>query len=189
MNVLLVSKRFGSSACLCLTKGRLIAAAAMLLLFVPVFSLYLGYQLGGNGTSAGAEQVATVINEQLDNQQQERIDGENEQQNQEKHHRYIFVGSELPVIHHEFGELIRISHQVRGIIHMVTYYFIGKRFGCNRDQKRLGGRTGMDSERSEEEQGRERRGGRLAGTTDPVFSSRLHPNLMWCVQGVTHDLL
>ena len=71
MNVLLVSKRFGSSACLCLTKGRLIGAATMLLVLLPAVSTYLGYQLGGNGEPAGSEQVATVINEQLDQQQQE----------------------------------------------------------------------------------------------------------------------
>ncbi len=71
MNVLLVSKRFGSSACLCLTKGKLIAAATVMFVALPVLSLYAGYQLGGGSTPVGADEVASVINQELDKQQQE----------------------------------------------------------------------------------------------------------------------
>jgi murein DD-endopeptidase MepM/ murein hydrolase activator NlpD len=71
MNVLLVSKRFGSSACLCLTKGKLIAAATMMLAVIPALSLYTGYHLGGGTAPLGAEEVASVINQELDKQQQE----------------------------------------------------------------------------------------------------------------------
>lgn len=71
MNVLLVSKRFGSSACLCLTKGKLIAAASVLFVAVPVLSLYAGYQLGGGIASPASEEVASVINQELNKQQQE----------------------------------------------------------------------------------------------------------------------
>ncbi len=71
MNVLLVSKRFGSSACLCLTKGKLLAAASALFVAVPAFSLYLGYHLGGGVAPMGADEVSVVINQELDKQQQE----------------------------------------------------------------------------------------------------------------------
>ncbi len=71
MNILLVSKRFGSSACLCLTKGKLIAAASVMFVALPVLSLYAGYQLAGGTAPLGSEDVATVINHTLDRQQQE----------------------------------------------------------------------------------------------------------------------
>ncbi len=71
MNVLLVSKRFGSSACLCLTKGKLLAAASVFFLAVPVFSLYAGYQLGSGTAPLGSNEVTTVINQELSKQQQE----------------------------------------------------------------------------------------------------------------------
>ncbi len=71
MNVLLVSKRFGSSACLCLTKGKLLTAATVLFVAVPVFSLYVGYQLAGGSAPLGSDEVSVVINQELDKQQQE----------------------------------------------------------------------------------------------------------------------
>ena len=71
MNVLLVSKRFGSSACLCLTRGRLIAAASLMFVAIPVLSLYAGYQLSGGSAPLGSDEVASVINLELDKQQQE----------------------------------------------------------------------------------------------------------------------
>lgn len=71
MNVLLVSKRFGSSACLCLTKGKLLTAAAALFVAVPVLSLYAGYQLAGGVDAQGSDEVSVVINQELDKQQQE----------------------------------------------------------------------------------------------------------------------
>lgn len=71
MNVLLVSKRFGSSACLCLTKGKLVAAASVLFVALPMLSLYAGYQLGGGEAKLGSEDVATVLNQELGRQQQE----------------------------------------------------------------------------------------------------------------------
>ena len=71
MNVLLVSKRFGSSACLCLTKGKLLTAAAALFVAVPVLSLYAGYQLAGGVAALGSDEVSVVINKELDKQQQE----------------------------------------------------------------------------------------------------------------------
>ncbi|MCW8919435.1 MAG: M23 family metallopeptidase [Gammaproteobacteria bacterium] len=70
MNVLFISKRFGHSACLCLTKGKLLVAAAVLLLVVPLVSLYAGYQLAGGAAPLGAEEAALVINQELDKQQQ-----------------------------------------------------------------------------------------------------------------------
>ena len=71
MNILLVSKRFGSSACLCLTQARLLAAAGVFFVVVPVISLYGGYQLAGGSAPLGAEEVSVVINQELDKQQQE----------------------------------------------------------------------------------------------------------------------
>ena len=71
MNVLLVSKRFGSSACLCLTKGRLIAVVTALLVAIPALSVYTGYRLGAGDAPMGAEDVASAINQELDKQQQE----------------------------------------------------------------------------------------------------------------------
>jgi murein DD-endopeptidase MepM/ murein hydrolase activator NlpD len=71
MNVLLISKRFGSSACLCLTKGKLLTAASLLLVVIPVISLYAGYQLAGGSVPLGAAETALVINQELDKQQQE----------------------------------------------------------------------------------------------------------------------
>lgn len=71
MNVLLISKRFGHSACLCLTKGRLIVAASVLFVAIPVLSLYAGYQLGGGTVPLGADEVSIAINQELDKQQQE----------------------------------------------------------------------------------------------------------------------
>ena len=71
MNVLLVSKRFGSSACLCLTKGKLLSAAAALFVAVPVLSLYAGYQLAGGSAPLSTDEVSVVINQELDKQQQE----------------------------------------------------------------------------------------------------------------------
>lgn len=71
MNVLLVSKRFGSSACLCLTKGKLLGAATILFFAIPVFSLYAGYRLGAGVAPLGADEVATAISEKLNKQQDE----------------------------------------------------------------------------------------------------------------------
>jgi murein DD-endopeptidase MepM/ murein hydrolase activator NlpD len=71
MNLLLVSKRFGNSACLCLTKGKLIVAALVLFVAIPVCSLYIGYQLGGGAVSPGADELSVAINQELDKQQQE----------------------------------------------------------------------------------------------------------------------
>jgi murein DD-endopeptidase MepM/ murein hydrolase activator NlpD len=70
MNVLLISKRFGNSACLCLTKGKLVAAASLMLFVIPVLSLYAGYQLAGGTAPLGAEEAAVAINQELDRQQQ-----------------------------------------------------------------------------------------------------------------------
>lgn len=70
MNVLLISKRFGNSACLCLTKGKLLVAASLMLVVIPVLSLYAGYQLAGGTAPLGAEEAAVAINQELDRQQQ-----------------------------------------------------------------------------------------------------------------------
>lgn len=71
MNVLLVSKRFGSSACLCLTKGKLAVAAVTMFLLVPALSLYTGYRIGGGDVQLEADEVSLAINQELNKQQQE----------------------------------------------------------------------------------------------------------------------
>ncbi|MEN8169479.1 MAG: M23 family metallopeptidase [Pseudomonadota bacterium] len=70
MNILLVSKRFGRSACLSLTQGKLMVAAVALFVAIPALSLYAGYQLGG-AAPLGADEATIAINEELDRQQQE----------------------------------------------------------------------------------------------------------------------
>ncbi len=67
MNVLLVSKRFGSS-CLCLNRGKLIAAAMSLFIVLPALSVYAGYRYGSGGGAMSADEVTTVMNQQLDQQ-------------------------------------------------------------------------------------------------------------------------
>jgi murein DD-endopeptidase MepM/ murein hydrolase activator NlpD len=70
MNILLVSKRFGSS-CLCLNRGKVITAAFTFLFVIPAISIYSGYQLAGGDSAIGAKEASALINKELDKQQQE----------------------------------------------------------------------------------------------------------------------
>lgn len=46
MNILLVSKHLGGSACLCLNRGKVIAMAVAVFLAFPSIALYAGFQMG-----------------------------------------------------------------------------------------------------------------------------------------------
>lgn len=46
MNILLVSKHLGGSACLCLNRGKVIAMAVVVFLAFPSIALYTGFQMG-----------------------------------------------------------------------------------------------------------------------------------------------
>lgn len=74
MNILLVSKRFGSSSCHCLSKGHLIAAALAVVFVFPAVGLYAGYHMGGSDASMNPEEVATVLNQELDKQHQDILE-------------------------------------------------------------------------------------------------------------------
>ncbi|MDH5784699.1 MAG: M23 family metallopeptidase [Chromatiales bacterium] len=71
MNILLVSKRFGSSACVSLTRGKVIAVLSSVFIMLPLSGLYVGYQMAGGSSQYGNADVASVINYELDRQQQE----------------------------------------------------------------------------------------------------------------------
>jgi murein DD-endopeptidase MepM/ murein hydrolase activator NlpD len=66
----LISKRFGRSTCLCLTKGKLLTAAILLFMVIPLVSLYAGYNLGGGVAPLDARGTTVMINQELDRQQQ-----------------------------------------------------------------------------------------------------------------------
>ncbi len=70
MNVLLVSKTFGRSACLSLTKGKLLAVGALMFVAVPMLTLYTGYRIGSDAAPLGSAEVAVAINDELSKQQQ-----------------------------------------------------------------------------------------------------------------------
>lgn len=70
MNVLLVSKTFGRSACLSLTKGKVLSAILSMFVLVPLLTLYTGYRLGSDAAPMGGAEVAVALNAELNRQQQ-----------------------------------------------------------------------------------------------------------------------
>lgn len=69
MNILLVTKRWGGTTCLCLTQGRLLAMAFGLLVGLPLLASWLGYTLGKGPVSMDPLRSQAVM-EELDAQQQ-----------------------------------------------------------------------------------------------------------------------
>ena len=74
MNILLVSKRLGSSACLCLDKGRILALAATVFIALPALSLYGGYRLGKDNAPVDPQALAQAVNTELDHQRAEILE-------------------------------------------------------------------------------------------------------------------
>jgi len=73
MNILVVSKRLGGSACLCLNKGRIISLAAAVFLAVPSIALYGGYRLGQQQTPTDPSTLSANVNSELERQRDEII--------------------------------------------------------------------------------------------------------------------
>jgi len=74
MNILLVSKRLGGSACLCLDRGKILAVAAALFLVLPGVALYGGYQLGQENAPVDPQVLAKAVNNELEQQRAEIIE-------------------------------------------------------------------------------------------------------------------
>lgn len=74
MNILLISKKLGGSACLCLNKGKIIVIAAALFLVIPSMALYAGYMLGKEHAEVTPDVLAEAVNSELDHQRHEVIE-------------------------------------------------------------------------------------------------------------------
>ncbi len=58
MNILLVSKHLGGSACLCLNRGKVIVLTLAILLALPGIALYAGFHIGQRGVPADVSALA-----------------------------------------------------------------------------------------------------------------------------------
>ncbi|MCW8828387.1 MAG: M23 family metallopeptidase [Gammaproteobacteria bacterium] len=74
MNILLVSKRLGSSACLCLDKGKIVTLGAVVFLLFPAMALYAGYMLGKEGAQVNPDVLAETVNAELIQQRSEILE-------------------------------------------------------------------------------------------------------------------
>lgn len=72
MNILLVSKHLGGSACLCLNRGKLIALALAVFLAIPSLTLYAGFRMGKQGT--GVDYTTLSVNEELARQRDDILE-------------------------------------------------------------------------------------------------------------------
>lgn len=72
MNILLVSKHLGGSACLCLNRGKVIALAVAVFLAFPSIALYAGFHLGKE--DAADVFAATSVNKELERQRDEILE-------------------------------------------------------------------------------------------------------------------
>lgn len=72
MNILLITKRWGGSSCFCLTKGRLLGLAVLILAGLPMLGGWLGYTLATGGLHGDTIADSALIKE-LEHQRQ-RID-------------------------------------------------------------------------------------------------------------------
>lgn len=74
MNILLISKRLGGSACLCLNRGKLIGIATAVFLVFPVMAIYAGYTMGKEHAAVTPEVLAEAVNSELNQQRSEVIE-------------------------------------------------------------------------------------------------------------------
>lgn len=74
MNILLVSKRLGGSACMSLDRGRIAVIAAVVFLALPALALYAGYMLGKENAPIDPQILAEAVNSELDNQRKEILE-------------------------------------------------------------------------------------------------------------------
>lgn len=74
MNILVVSKRLGGSACLCLNKGRIIALVTAVFLIIPSVALYAGYRLGQHNAPINPATITASVNSELERQQNEILE-------------------------------------------------------------------------------------------------------------------
>lgn len=71
MNILLVSKRLGGSACLCLNKERIIALVVAVFLAFPSIALYAGYRIGQKQAPVDPSALSATVNSELERQREE----------------------------------------------------------------------------------------------------------------------
>lgn len=74
MNILVVSKRLGGSACLCLNRGKIIVLALAVLIAFPSVALYAGYRMGKQGTPIGSDSFSASLNGELARQRDEILE-------------------------------------------------------------------------------------------------------------------
>jgi murein DD-endopeptidase MepM/ murein hydrolase activator NlpD len=74
MNILLVSKRLGGSACLCLDRGKILAMAAAVFIALPAMALYGGYKLGKDNAPVDPQVLAQAVNAELGHQRAEILE-------------------------------------------------------------------------------------------------------------------
>lgn len=68
MNILLVTKRFGGTSCFCVSKGRLLGAAMLILMGLPLASAWLGYTLGKGNESPFDPLISGIMLNELEEQ-------------------------------------------------------------------------------------------------------------------------
>ena len=68
MNILLVTKRFGGTSCFCVTKGRLLGAAMLILMGLPLASAWLGYTLGKGNEAPFDPMISGILLNELEEQ-------------------------------------------------------------------------------------------------------------------------
>jgi murein DD-endopeptidase MepM/ murein hydrolase activator NlpD len=74
MNILVVSKRLGGSACLCLNRGRIIALALAVFLAVPSIALYAGFRLGQKQAPIDPAAFSATVNDEIARQRDEILE-------------------------------------------------------------------------------------------------------------------
>ena len=74
MNILVVSKRLGGSACLCLNRGRIIALATAVFLALPSIALYTGYRMGTQEAPTGPASFSHGLSGELARQRDEILE-------------------------------------------------------------------------------------------------------------------
>ncbi len=72
MNILLVSKHLGGSACLCLNRGKVITLALAVLLALPGLALYAGFRMGQQEAPSGVSPLS--VSDELARQNDEILE-------------------------------------------------------------------------------------------------------------------
>lgn len=72
MNILLVSKHLGGSACLCLNRGRVIALTVAVLVAIPSIAMYAGFRIGQD--EAPVDVGALAVSQELARQRDEILE-------------------------------------------------------------------------------------------------------------------